>query len=94
MKTSIIVAALVFSVAGCSQSAPDEQPASEMPQDQEPAAPTEPTEPAEPAVPTAVAPSVPNDPPTPEDFEEEAARDITASNMEAELSRLEAEIGG
>jgi hypothetical protein len=45
------------------------------------------------AAPTTSSTAAPVDVPTEEDFEEEAEREITADNLEAELDKLEREIG-
>jgi hypothetical protein len=82
--------ALVSALAlgGCAKDEPKDEPV---------AAPTEAEEVAEreapppaPEEPESSAPSVA----TPEDFEEEAARTVRLENIDAELDRLEAEIGG
>ena len=84
MKALVIAAAVtLLAAAGCKQEQPEPEPA--------PAA--VPTQTAAPAV-EQPATAVPDDLPTVEDFEEEAAEDITVDNMEEELDRLEAEIGG
>jgi hypothetical protein len=56
------------------------------------------TEPAQPAAPAAAplgaaAPAPADGIPTEEDFEEQAEREISAANLEAELDKLEREIG-
>jgi hypothetical protein len=83
MKTLLAIVALAgVTAVGCKQ---------------EPEPQVEPAEvaPAEPA-PAAEQPAtaIPTDLPTLEDYEEEAAEDITVENMEEELDRLEAEIAG
>jgi hypothetical protein len=80
LATTLSSLALLVTV-GCKQEQPTpETTAPETPQAETPA---------------AVAPAAGEmDIPTPEDFEEEATEDITVENMEQELDRLEAEIGG
>jgi hypothetical protein len=62
---------------------------------QEPPAPPEPAPEPPPAATTAApapAPSAESDLPTEEDFEEEAAKQVTAANLDAQLDALEKEI--
>lgn len=74
------LAVLLLLAAGCAKDPPP--PA-------EPAPAPEPT-PAAPA--PAPAPTAESDIPTEEDFEEEAAKEVTAANLDAQLDALEKEI--
>lgn len=84
------VALAVLAVLGCdrkSEPPPPPTPPVETPTTQVPP-------PGSPAAVVADAPSSQADSvPTEEDFEEEAEREITAGNLEAELDKLEREIG-
>jgi hypothetical protein len=74
--------AVVLLLAGCQK---EEPPA--------PAPPPEPTPAATPApAPSATVADEGPTPPTEEDFEEEAAKEVTAANLDAQLDALEKEI--
>jgi hypothetical protein len=85
MKAPILVC-LTLALAACSK--------------QEPPAPAEPTPSApppiaatvEPPAPSATAAAEPSEPATEEDFEEEAAQQVTAPTLDAQLDALEKEI--
>ncbi len=79
MKRFILSAALC-AIAACG----DEPPAPKV----EP----EPIRSAEPIAPAPEAEPTPDEVPIPEDFEEEAAKNITASDLRAHLDALEQEI--
>ncbi|MDI1437532.1 hypothetical protein [Polyangium sorediatum] len=91
MKNTMLacLVALVLA-AGCEQK-----------KEEAPAAPPTPPKPAAelPRPPVGIAPPVEekaaaeDDLPTPEDFEEEAEKDIASTNVEAEVDKLEKEIG-
>jgi hypothetical protein len=88
VKHLTILAVSLLALAACNKSEPAPESA--------PSAAVESPMPSAEPVASAEAPEVDDlgDIPTPEDFEEEAIEDITADNMEKELDRLEAEIGG
>lgn len=83
MRRIVVIALACCALAACEdKKAPTETPAATT------SAPA--PEPAEEPAPTLSD----DDIPTREDFEEEALQEITVENMEEELDKLEAEIGG
>ena len=85
MRISLIALLLVSScfIAACGACSGDPKPAVEA----EP-----PHEPPSKAAKTAIADPTPDEVPIPEDFEEEAAREVSEENLAAQLDALEQEI--
>jgi hypothetical protein len=78
-----LCALVLFVLVGCQKEQPP-APAETPPAAATPAAPAETAS----AVPAATGPEIP----TEEDFEEEAGRELTAANLDAQLDALEKEI--
>jgi hypothetical protein len=92
---TVVISSLALSLSACKkETAPEKEapetaatPAAQIPK---PAVPDSPAAAAEALPLTEVTDGIP----TEEDYEEEAAQTISASNLETELDKLEAEIGG
>jgi hypothetical protein len=84
MKYALSTAVLLVTLTACQQKPKDEL----VPPSVQPA------QPAQPAVPANAALPAPNldQLPVAEDFEEQAEREITASNVDSELDKLDQEI--
>lgn len=93
MKTTSILLSLIAASAlsfGCNKSKEEKKA---EPETAGKTTGTEPTQPEQPAAAADAAPAASKEVPTEQDFEEKAAGEVTKDNVEAEVEKMEKEIG-